>query len=142
MNVIVAPRKLLWDSPVKRLAAYYHSSGEIQKIKIYEHDKEDLELKDVDLKEISPSKEELMDIEEITIEVDFGVFNVMISAYPKVTMKQICCKLSELFGNKMKFIPVCRGDEGWLYDSNIKAVDFFLKDGEHLIFPELLEIGK
>lgn len=137
-NIIVSPRKLLSGSPLKRMAAYYHYMGEVRRIKIYETDKEEPDLKDIDLNEITPSKEELMDIGELATEVDFGVFKAWITSHPNVTMKQICRKLSGLFGEKMNFIPVYKSEEGWVHDPDMKAVEFFMKNGEHLIFPELL----
>jgi proteasome lid subunit RPN8/RPN11 len=40
-NIIVSPRRLLWDPPLKRLVAYYHSFGKVRRIKIYEIDKKE-----------------------------------------------------------------------------------------------------
>jgi len=137
-NIIVSPCRLLFGSPIKRLAAFYHTAGKVRKIKLFETYKKEVELEDIDFKELEPSKEELMDIGELAIEVDFGVFRTLMNAGPSVTMKQICLKLSGLFGEKMNFIPVYKDEEGWVHDPDMKAVEFFMKDGEHLIFPELL----
>lgn len=141
-NIIVSPGKLLSGSPLKRLAAYYHYMGQVRRIKIYETDKEEPDLDDVDLNEIAPSKEELMDAGELAIEADFGVFKAWMVASPQVSLKKICRRLSKMFGDKMNFIPAYRGEEGWVNDSDMKAVQFFMTEGEHLIFPELLEEKK
>jgi len=142
VNVIISPRKLFRSSPLKRLAAYYHYMGEVRRIKIYETDKKEPDLGDVDLNEIAPSKEELMDAGELAIEADLGVFKAWMVASPQVSMKKICHRLSKMFGDKMNFIPAYRGEEGWVNDPDMKAVEFFKQEGEHLIFPELLEEKK
>jgi proteasome lid subunit RPN8/RPN11 len=137
-NIIVGPRRLLWGSPIKRLAAFYHSCGKVRKIKLFEINKEEPELEDMDFSEFAPSKEELLDVGELATEVDFGIYKIWIVSHPNVNLKRLSQKISELFGGKISFIPLFKDDD-WVYDPEMKVVDFFMKDSEHLIFPEFFE---
>lgn len=138
-NIIVSPSRLLWGSPIKRLAAFYHSSGKVRRIKLFETDKKEPEMKDIDFRELLPSKEELMDVGELAIEVDYCIFKLWLVSHPNLSLNRLCQKLSEMFDKKIGFIPIYWDKNGWLYDPEMKVVDFFLKDGEHLIFPEFFE---
>ena len=139
-NIIVSPMRLLWGSPIKRLAAFYHNSGKVRKIKLYEIDKKEVELKDIDIKELAPSKEELLNVGELATEIDFGIYKIWLVSHPNLSLKKLGNKLSELFGKKIGFVFLYKeANSGWIYDPNLKVVDFFLKDGDHLVFPEFFE---
>ena len=139
-NIIVSPRRLLWGSPIKRLAAFYHNSGKIRKIKIHEINKKEVELKDIDIKELAPSKDELLNVGELTIEIDFSIYKIWLVSHPNLTLKRLGKKLSEIFGEKIGFVFIYKEKgEGWRYNPNMKVVDFFLKNSEHLVFPEFFE---
>ena len=132
--------RLLWGSPIKRLAAFYHNSGKVRKIKLYEIDKKEVELKDIDIKELAPSKEELLNVGELATEIDFGIYKIWLVSHPNLSLKKLGNKLSELFGKKIGFVFLYKeANSGWIYDPNLKVVDFFLKDGDHLVFPEFFE---
>ncbi|MCU0849742.1 MAG: Mov34/MPN/PAD-1 family protein [Candidatus Thermoplasmatota archaeon] len=137
-NIIVSPLPLLWGSPLKRMAAYHHSQGKVRRIRIFETDKRDVELKDIEFREIAPSKEELIKSRELTTEIDFGVFKVWMVSHPGVTLKKLNAKLSDLFGKKVRFAFLYK-DENWTYDPDLSVLDYFVKDGEHLVFPETFE---
>jgi len=138
-NIIVSPSRLLFGSPIKRMAAFYHSAGKVRKIKLFETDKKEVELEDIDFKELEPSKEELLNVGELATEVDFSVFKVWMVSHPNLSLKKLSLKLSELFGKKIGFVLLYKEGEEWVYDPDLKVVDFFMKDGEHLIFPEFFE---
>ncbi len=137
-NMIVSPCRLLWGSPIKRLAAFYHSAGKVRKIKLHEIDKKEPELKDIDFKDLQPSKEELIKGGELATEIDLGIYKVWILSHVNLSLKKLSQKLSELFGKKIGFIPLFKQDD-WVYDPEMKLVDFFLTDGDHLLFPEFFE---
>ena len=137
-NLIISSRRLLWGSPIKRLAAFYHSSGKVRRIKLHEVDKKEVELRDIDIKELVPSKEELLDIGEIATEVDFGIYRIWLVSHPNLTLKKLSKKLSEMFGEKIGFVFLYKEDF-WINDPNMKVVDYFLKEGDHLVFPEFFE---
>lgn len=139
-NIIVSPMRLLLGSPIKRLAAFYHNSGKVRRIKLHEIDKKELELKDMDFKELQPSKEELLKVGELATEIDFSIYKIWIVTNPKLSLKKLGQKLSELFGEKIVFAFLYKEeDKEWIYDPGMKVVEFFLKDGEHLVFPEFFE---
>jgi proteasome lid subunit RPN8/RPN11 len=140
VNIIAAPRRLLWGSPIKRLAGFYHSAGEIRRIKLFEIDKKEPELKDIDFMDLHPSNEELMDVGELTIEIAFGIYKVWIVSHPNLSLKKLSQKLSELFGKKIGFILIYQEkNKEWVYDPDMKVIDFFMQKGEHLVFPEFFE---
>jgi len=138
-NIIVSPNRLLFGSPIKRMVAYHNFMGKVRRIKIFETDKQDVELEDIDFKELEPSKEELLNIGELATEIDFGIFKVWMVSHPNLSLKKLSLKLSELFGKRIGFAFLYKEGEEWVYGPDLKVVDFFLKDGEHLIFPEFFE---
>jgi proteasome lid subunit RPN8/RPN11 len=140
-NIIISPRRLFWGSSKKRLAAFYHNnSGKVRKIKLHEIDKKEIELKDIDIKELAPSKEELLDIGELATEIDFGIYKIWMVSHPNLSLKKLGKKLSEIFGKKFGFVFLFKDKDGeWIYDPSMKVVDFFLKDGNHLVFPEFFK---
>lgn len=137
-NIIVSPCRLLFGSPIKRLAAFYHTAGKVRRIKLHEIDKKEVELKDIDIKELVPSKEELLNVGELAVEMDFGIFKIWMVAHPNLSLKKLGLKLSEIFGEKIRFAFIYKEND-WIYNPDMKIVDFFLKDGNHLIFPEFFE---
>jgi len=137
-NIIVSPCRLLFGSPIKRLAAFYHTAGKVRKIKLFETDKKEVELEDIDFKELEPSKEELLNVGELATEIDFGIFKVWMVSHPNLSLKKLGQKLSELFGKRIGFVFLYKEDE-WVYDPDMKVIDFVLKDGPHLVFPEFFE---
>lgn len=137
-NIIVSPNRLLGGSPIRRLAGFYHSSGKIRRIKLFEIDKKEPELEDMEFKELQPSKEELIDGGELATEVNFDIFKIWVISHPNITLKKLGKKLSEMFGDKISFVFLYRDNE-WMFDPNMKVVDFFLKEGDHLVFPEFFE---
>ena len=138
-NIIVSPCRLLFGSPIKRLAAFYHTAGKVRKIKLFETDKKEVELEDIDFKELEPSKEELLNVGELATEIDFNIFKVWMVSHPNLSLKKLSQKLSEIFGKRIGFVLLYKEGEEWVYDPDLKVVDFFLKNGEHLIFPEFFE---
>ncbi len=139
-NIIVSSRRLLWGSPIKRLAAFYHNSGKVRKIKLHEIDKKEVELKDIDIKELTPSKEELLDIGEMATEIDFNIYKVWLVSHPNLTLKKLGKKLSELFGDKIGFAFLYKEkNKDWTFDPTMKVIDYFLQDSDHLVFPEFFE---
>jgi proteasome lid subunit RPN8/RPN11 len=137
-NIIVSPNRLLGGLPVRRLAAFYHSAGKVRRIKLSEIDKNEPELEDIDFKDLEPSKEELLDVGELATEIDFKIYKIWLISNPNLTLKKLGKKLSELFGEKIGFVFLYKEDK-WVYDPDMKIVDFFLKDGDHLVFPEFFE---
>jgi len=137
-NVIVSPLPLFWGSPIKRIAAFYHSHGKVRGIRIFETDKRDVELKDINFKEITSTKEEMLKSRELATEIDFGVFKVWLVSHPGITLKKLTAKLSEMFGKKIRFAFLYKEKE-WVYDPDLSVLDYFMKDGEHLVFPETFE---
>ena len=137
-NIIISPQRLLFGYPIRRMVAYHNFMGKVRKIKLFETDKKEVELEDIDFKELEPSKEELLDIGELATEVDFGIFKVWLVSSPNLSLKKLGLKLSELFGKRIGFVFLFKEDE-WVYDPDLKVADFFLKDGDHLVFPELFE---
>jgi hypothetical protein len=72
--------------------------------------------------------------------VDFGIYRVFIVSTPNLSLQKLCQKLTEVFGKKIGFIPIYKENEKtWVYDPDMKVVDYFLQDGEHLVFPEFFE---
>jgi len=138
-NIIVSPCRLLFGSPIKRLAAFYHTAGKVRKIKLFETDKKEVELEDIDFKELEPSKDELLNVGELATEIDFGIFKVWMVSHPNLSLKKLGQKLSELFGKRIGFVLLYKEGEEWVCDPDLKVLDFFLKDGKHLIFPEFFE---
>ena len=138
-NIIVSPSRLLFGSPIKRMAAFYHSAGKVREIKLFETGKKEVELEDIDFKELEPSKEELLNVGELATEIDFSIFKIWIVSHPNLSLKKLSQKLSELFGEKIGFVLLYKEGEEWVYDPNMKVIDFVLKDGKHLIFPEFFE---
>ena len=137
-NLIISPSRLFWGSPIKRIAAYFHHGGKVRRIKLHEIDKKEVELKDIDIKELVPSKEELLNVGELAVEMDFGIFKIWMVAHPNLSLKKLGLKLSEIFGEKIRFAFIYKEND-WIYNPDMKIVDFFLKDGNHLIFPEFFE---
>lgn len=137
-NIIVSPLPLLWGSPLKRMAAYYHFHGKVRRIRIFETNKRDVELKDIEFKDIAPTKEEMLKSRELATEIDFGVFKVWLVSHPGITLKKLTAKLSELFGKKIRFAFLYK-EKDWVYDPDLSVLDYFMKDGEHLVFPESFE---
>ena len=137
-NIIVSPNRLLFGSPIRRMAAFYHNAGKVRRIKLFEVNKEEVDLEDIDFRELEPSKEELLRSGELTAEIDFGMFRVWMVFHPNITLKKLSAKLSELFGKRTGFIFLYHED-GWIYDPSMKVIDFFIKEGEHLAFPEFFE---
>ena len=73
-------------------------------------------------------------------EIDFGIYKIFFVSSPNLTLKKLGKKLSEIFGKKIGFNFLYKEkDKGWMYDPAMKVVDFFLKDGDHLVFPEFFE---
>ncbi len=138
-NIIVSPCRLLFGSPIQRLAAFYHSAGKVRRIKLFETDNRDVELKDIDFKELEPSKEELLAGGELATEIDFGIYKIRMVSHPNLSLKKLSQKLSELFGKRIGFVLLYKKGEEWAYDPDLKVVDFFLKDCDHLVFPEIFE---
>jgi len=137
-NLIISPSRLFWGSPIKRIAAYFHHGGKVRKIKLFETDKKEVELEDIDFKELEPSKEELLNVGELATEIDFSIFKVWMVSHPNLSLKKLSQKLSELFGKRIGFVFLYKEDE-WVYDPDMKVIDFVLKDGPHLVFPEFFE---
>ena len=141
-NIIISPQRLLFGSPIKRMVAYHNFMGNVRRIKIFETDKQDVKLEDIDFKELEPSKEGLLDVGELATEIDFEIYKVWIVSHPNLSLKKLSQKLSELFGKKIGFIPIYKEREEWVYDPNMKVVDFVMKEGDHLVFPEFFEVVK
>lgn len=137
-NVIVSPLRLYHGSPINRMAAFYHTAGIVRKIKLLETDKKETEITDINFEDIKPSKAEILKAKELSSEIDFGVFKMRMTFNPSVTVKHVCERLSKEFGNKIKFVLLCN-DGNWIFDPGLNIIDFFMKDGDQLVFPELFE---
>ena len=140
-NVIISPRKLLFGSPLKRMVAYHNFNGKVRKIKLHEIDKKDIDLVDIDYSEFEPSKEELVDFGELTTEITFGKYRIIFVSSPNLSLKKLGNKLAEIFGDKIGFNFLYKEKEkGWVVSkADMKVIDYFLQDGDHLVFPEFFE---
>jgi len=139
-NVIISPRKLLFGSPLKRMVAYHNFMGHVRKIKLHEIDKKEIDLVDIDFKEFEPSKEELLDFGELTTEITFGKYRIIFVSSPNLSLKKLGNKLSEIFGEKIGFNFLYKEkDKKWVSKPDMKVIDYFLQDGDHLVFPEFFE---
>ncbi len=121
------------------MAAFYHNVGRVRRIKLFEIDKKEPELKDIDFKELRPSMEELIKGGELATEIDFGIYKIRMVSHPNLSLKKLSQKLSELFGKRIGFVLLYKEGKEWVYDPDMKVVNFFLKEGRHLIFPEIFE---
>ena len=92
----------------------------------------------MDFKEMQPSKEELLKVGELATEIDFSIYKIWIVSNPKLSLKKLGQKLSDIFGEKIGFVFLYKEDE-WVYDPKMKVIDFVLKDGDHIVFPEFFE---
>jgi proteasome lid subunit RPN8/RPN11 len=137
-NLIISPRRLLFGSPIKRMVAYHNFLGKVRRIKLFEIDKKEPDIEDIDFKELQPSKEELINIRELATEIDFEIYKIWMVSHPNLSLKKLSQKLSEMFGKKIGFVFLCKEDE-WIYNPDMKVIDYYLKDGPHLVFPEFFE---
>jgi len=135
-NIIVSPGRLLFGSPLRRMAAFYPLAGKVRRIRILETGGEDAGPGDVDLSSLEPSREELLNSGEIVIEADFGIFKTWVVAHPGATVRELGLRLSRLFGGRIRFLFLHREENGWVHNPGLRIAEYFLKEGEHLLLPE------